>query len=67
MPLPNLVVKDIMIRECRQDDLLTMYAIINNAAYAYKGVIPHDRWQDPYMPLDELKHEIEEGVEFWGI
>jgi len=56
-----------MIRKCRQDDLTTMYVIINDAAQAYKGVIPDDRWQDPYMPLDELKHEIEDGVVFWGI
>jgi N-acetylglutamate synthase-like GNAT family acetyltransferase len=56
-----------MIRECTQDDLLTMYAIINDAARAYKGVIPNDRWHDPYMSLDELKHEIEDGVVFWGI
>ena len=44
-----------------------MYAIINDAAQAYEGVIPDDHWQDPYMPLDELKHEIEEGIVFWGI
>jgi len=44
-----------------------MYAIINDAAQAYKGVIPDDCWHDPYMPLDELKQEIEEGVVFWGI
>ena len=56
-----------MIRKCGQDDLTTMYVIINDAAQAYKGVIPDDRWQDPYMPLDELKHEIEDGVVFWGI
>ena len=56
-----------MIRKCRHNDLKTMYAIINDAAQAYKGVIPNDCWQDPYMPLDELKHEIEDGVVFWGI
>jgi GNAT superfamily N-acetyltransferase len=44
-----------------------MYVIINDAAQAYKGVIPNDCWQDPYMSLDELKHEIEDGVVFWGI
>ena len=56
-----------MIRKCTQDDLTTMYAIINDAAQAYKVVIPNDCWQDPYMPLDELHHEIEDGVVFWGI
>ena len=43
-----------------------MYEIINDAAQAYKGVIPEDRWQEPYMPIEELKHEIDDGVEFWG-
>jgi len=63
----NPLAKDQMIRKCTQDDLATMYAIINDAAQAYKGVIPNDRWQDPYMPLDDLKREIEDGVVFWGI
>ena len=67
MLLTSLLAEDQMIRKCRQDDVTTMYAIINDAAQAYKGVIPNDRWQDPYMPLDELKHEIEDGVMFWGI
>jgi GNAT superfamily N-acetyltransferase len=43
-----------------------MYAIINDAAQAYRGVIPPDRWHDPYMPREELAHEIEQGVVFWG-
>jgi len=42
-----------------------MLAIVNDAAQAYRGVIPVDRWQDPYMPPDELKHEIANGVVFW--
>jgi GNAT superfamily N-acetyltransferase len=41
-------------------------AIINEAAQAYRGVIPEDRWHEPYMPIEELKHEIDDGVEFWG-
>jgi GNAT superfamily N-acetyltransferase len=43
-----------------------MYEIINDAAQAYKGVIPEDRWHEPYMPIEELKNEIDDGVEFWG-
>ncbi len=43
-----------------------MYEIINDAAQAYKGVIPGDRWHEPYMTVEELKHEIDDGVEFWG-
>ncbi len=43
-----------------------IYTIINDAAQAYKGLIPGDRWKEPYMPRDELQHEIEQGVLFWG-
>ena len=56
-----------MIRICTQDDLAAICAIINDAAQAYKGVIPVDRWHEPYMPLEELEHEIERGVAFWGV
>ena len=56
-----------MIRECTQEDLAAILAIINDAAQAYKGVIPVDRWHEPYMPPDELQQEIERGVVFWGI
>lgn len=55
-----------MIRECKEKDFETIYAIINEAASAYKGVIPQDRWKEPYMPKQELKNEIEHGVRFWG-
>ena len=43
-----------------------MLAIINAAAEAYRGVIPSDRWHEPYMPSAELDGEIAAGVEFWG-
>lgn len=55
-----------MIRPCTETDFETMYAIINDAAQAYKGVIPADRWHEPYMPRAELRHEIAAGVRFWG-
>lgn len=55
-----------MIRKCKDDDLPALYAIINDAAQAYKGVIPADRWHEPYMPMNELKLEIRDGVQFWG-
>lgn len=54
------------IRRCTQDDLSVMYAVINDAAQAYQGVIPADQWHDPYMPMDELVSEIADGVQFWG-
>lgn len=44
-----------------------MLAIVNAAAEAYRGVIPADRWHDPYMPEAELLQEIAAGVEFWGL
>ena len=55
-----------MIRKCTHDDLPALYAIINDAAQAYKGVIPTDRWHEPYMPMDELQQEIHARVQFWG-
>ena len=55
-----------MIRRCDDNDFEMIYAIINDAALAYKGVIPTDLWKEPYMSKDELRHEIDEGVLFWG-
>src|SRR4030043_1682985 len=40
--------------------------VVNDAPQAYKGVIPEDRWKEPYMPASELKEEVESGVEFYG-
>ena len=55
-----------MIRRCTADDFEAIYEIVNDAARAYQGVIPEDRWREPYMPREELRHEIDEGVCFWG-
>ena len=54
------------IRRCRETERATILAIVNAAAEAYRGVIPVDRWHDPYMPVDELDGEIAAGVAFWG-
>jgi GNAT superfamily N-acetyltransferase len=54
------------IRPCGPTDLPALFAIINDAAQAYDGIIPSDRWHEPYMPLDELEREIRAGVSFWG-
>jgi GNAT superfamily N-acetyltransferase len=40
--------------------------VINEAAQAYKGVIPRDRWKEPYMPTEELREEIQSGVQFYA-
>ena len=54
-----------MIAECNQKDFEEINEIINDAASAYRGVIPADRWHDPYMSADELKTQMQEGVQFW--
>ena len=54
-----------MIRASHDQDLEAIYAIINDAAQAYRGVIPADRWHEPYMPREELAQEIAAGVRFW--
>jgi N-acetylglutamate synthase-like GNAT family acetyltransferase len=54
-----------MILKCEPGDFKEIYDIINDAAVAYKDVIPADRWHDPYMPGEELQKQIDEGIEFW--
>lgn len=55
-----------MIRPCRDDEFEAIYEIVNDAAEAYRAVIPADRWKAPYMTREELRHEIDAGVVFWG-
>jgi N-acetylglutamate synthase-like GNAT family acetyltransferase len=54
------------IRRCRDDERDDILSIINAAAEAYRGVIPADRWHEPYMPGAEFDRERAAGVEFWG-
>ena len=56
-----------MIRKCSDKDFEEIYQIINDAAIAYKGVIPADRWHEPYMSKNHLRGEIDDGVNFWGL
>jgi GNAT superfamily N-acetyltransferase len=53
------------IRRCVPADVPEIFAIVNDAAQAYNGVIPADCWHEPYMPLDDLTRQIAEGVVFW--
>jgi GNAT superfamily N-acetyltransferase len=55
----------VLIRELRESDLVVALAVVNDAARAYRGVIPADRWHEPYMSRDELDQEIADGVVFW--
>jgi GNAT superfamily N-acetyltransferase len=55
-----------MIRPCEARDFDLIYDIINDGALVYKGIIPKDRWKEPYMSKNELQLQIGEGVAFWG-
>jgi N-acetylglutamate synthase-like GNAT family acetyltransferase len=55
-----------MIRRCTAQDFDRIHSIVNDGAQAYKGIIPADRWTDPYMSAHQLQHELDEGVIFWG-
>ena len=53
------------IRPAGPEDVAAICEIINDAAQAYKGIIPADRWHEPYMPMQELESEIGKGVRFY--
>ena len=55
-----------MIRRCGDPDFELIWALINDGAQAYKGIIPADCWMEPYMSREKLQHEIDGGVIFWG-
>ncbi len=55
-----------MIRRCDERDFEQVWAIINDGAQVYKGIIPADRWTEPYMSQEKLRHEIDDVVVFWG-
>ena len=55
-----------IVKSDEKKDFNAIYEIINDASIAYKGIIPIDRWKEPYMRKDELETQINEGVEFWN-
>ncbi len=55
------------IRNARNEDFLAVLAVVNDAALAYRGIIPADCWHEPYMSAAELKSEIENHVKFWVV
>lgn len=55
------------VRRCELADAGEMVAIIDAAAEVYRGVIPTDRWHEPYMSADELAAEMADGVVFSGV
>ena len=54
-----------MIKELSAKDSDTIYSIISEAAEAYRGAIPDDCFHEPYMPLQELLHEMS-NMTFFG-
>ncbi len=55
------------MKVCGAEDFEAIWRVIEDGSRAYEGVIPADRWTEPYMPREKLRGEIEDGVEFWGI
>ena len=53
-----------MIRKGTAEDFEEIFTTINDAAIAYKGLIPPDRWHEPYMTKAELQAQIDDGVRF---
>jgi len=58
--------EELMIRRCLSEDTETICDIVDDAAQAYRGVIPADCWHEPYMSHQQLEREIESCVVFWG-
>ena len=55
-----------MIRKLQPAEFKSILHVVNDAAEAYRGVIPEDRWKEPYMSDEELREEMESGVKFYG-
>jgi GNAT superfamily N-acetyltransferase len=55
----------VVIKQCQSQDFEAIYTVINDAATAYRGVIPPDCYHEPYMPVDELRREMAE-MSFFG-
>lgn len=49
-----------MIRKCSVAEKDRICLIVNDAARAYRGHIPPDRYREPYMPMEELLAEMAE-------
>ncbi len=61
-----MAISPFMIRRCDDSDFERIREIINESSQVYKGVIPASCWREPYMSREELQHEIDAGVTFWG-
>ena len=57
---------EVATRRCGEADFEAVWEVINDGAKAYRGVIPLDRINDPYMTKEHLRAEIAGGVHFWA-
>ena len=55
-----------MISEYKKTDASKILQIINEASLKYKGVIPDNCWNEPYMSEQELIGEFNDGVHMYG-
>ena len=55
-----------MIAPCNETHIPAMFAIVNDAARAYRGHVPDDCLHEPYMSEAELRGEVAAGVRFFG-
>ena len=63
---PPAAADRVLIRPLTTAEVAAALKIINDAATAaYKGVIPDDCWQEPYMP-GRNPAEIAAGIDFWA-
>ena len=67
MPNRHASTDGVRVRDCTTDELSRIHFIINDAALAYRGVIPDDRWREPYMTEQDLESEVAAGVRFLGL
>ena len=55
-----------MISKYKKTDSFKILQIINEASLKYKGVIPDNCWNEPYMSEQELINEFNDGVCMYG-
>ena len=46
-----------MIKECTKKNISNILHVINDASLKYKGIIPNDCWNEPYMSKQKLTNE----------
>jgi GNAT superfamily N-acetyltransferase len=55
-----------LIRKVSPSEIGSVLEVINDAAQVYNGVVPAECWRQPYMSAEELKEELNAGVQFYG-